>query len=161
MKYGLAALAVSAVLSCGVAQAADMPVKARPVVVPINTWDGYYVGINGGYSWGRWDSRTTGGQPIFPNGSPSATLPGTVSTVAGLAGLITFLDGAVTNSASPNVDGWVFGVHYGRNWQFDRWVLGLESDFDWTGEKARQDGTATFTFRTEFSHVRVVAHQSE
>jgi outer membrane immunogenic protein len=39
------------------AQAADLPVKAPPVpVVPPITWTGFYVGINGGYSWGRWDN---------------------------------------------------------------------------------------------------------
>ena len=34
-----------------------MPVKARPPVIEVWTWDGYYIGANGGYSWGR--SKTT------------------------------------------------------------------------------------------------------
>ena len=39
-----------------VATAADMAVKARPLPVdPAYNWSGFYVGINGGYGWGKSD----------------------------------------------------------------------------------------------------------
>jgi outer membrane immunogenic protein len=58
---------LSAVTFSGSAVAADMAVKARrmPVEVGYN-WSGFYVGLNGGYRWGR--ANTT----IFP-GSALAT----------------------------------------------------------------------------------------
>jgi len=53
-------LAVVLVFVVGGAQAADMPVKA-PVfkaVAPAFTWSGFYIGVNGGYSYGPWDSES-------------------------------------------------------------------------------------------------------
>jgi outer membrane immunogenic protein len=45
-------LATAAALCLGApAQAADMPVKAPPMVAAIYTWTGFYVGANGGYGW--------------------------------------------------------------------------------------------------------------
>jgi outer membrane immunogenic protein len=38
------------------AMSADLPVeayKASPLIVPVYDWTGFYVGINGGYSWGH------------------------------------------------------------------------------------------------------------
>src|SRR5690349_22394185 len=51
----LATAAFSAIAAT-TAFAADMPVKARPVVVEVWTWDKFYIGLNGGYSWGRSDT---------------------------------------------------------------------------------------------------------
>lgn len=42
-----------AALAAGTAVAADMPVKAPPAPVIAPTWNGTYVGINGGFAWGR------------------------------------------------------------------------------------------------------------
>ena len=36
------------------ALAADLPVKAPPMApAPVWNWTGFYIGVNGGYSWGR------------------------------------------------------------------------------------------------------------
>ncbi len=53
--------AVAAIGFVSVASAADMPVKARPVVVAYN-WSGCYVGGEIGGQWGRWsaDASYTG-----------------------------------------------------------------------------------------------------
>ena len=51
-------LAVVALLASSVASlAADLPREpvARPEPVPIYNWTGLYVGVNGGYAWGRQD----------------------------------------------------------------------------------------------------------
>src|SRR5215475_5246218 len=93
--------AVAALTLAPAAFAADMAVKAPPIVV--DTWTGFYVGLNGGYSWSHWDSSSS--TSIFPGGT----------------GLITTFD--------PNVKGWVFGGQAGFNRQIDtRWVIGAEAD---------------------------------
>ena len=52
-KFTLALLAVAATLATGAANAADLPRKAPPMVMPapVFTWTGFYLGINGGYGW--------------------------------------------------------------------------------------------------------------
>ena len=104
------------------ALAADLSVKARPMPAPIPvwTWDGFYIGINGGYSWGRSNTtvsyfNTITGAPIIPP-----------------AGSIT--------DAGFNLDGGVFGGQIGYNWQFSSWLFGLEADAQWSGQK----GSAAF-----------------
>ena len=47
----VAAAAIIAAATVQPAIAADIPVKARPPVIEVWTWDGYYIGANGGYSW--------------------------------------------------------------------------------------------------------------
>jgi outer membrane immunogenic protein len=98
------------------AAAADMPVKAPLLPPAVMTWTGGYVGINGGYSWSHWNTSSLA--PVFPLGTGLGT------------------------TASPKLNGGVFGAQAGYNWQTGRqWVLGLEGDVQWTGERARTSGT--------------------
>jgi outer membrane immunogenic protein len=97
--------------------AADLPVKAPPPA-PVWAWTGFYGGVNGGYSWGRWNTRGTAA--LFPDGA-----------------------GGLTTAARPNVDGWLGGVQAGYNWQRDRWLLGIEADGQFTGERAKRAGSAS------------------
>jgi len=94
----------------GSALAADMAVKARPMpAVAYSNWTGFYVGLNGGYSWGRANST------IFPN-----------TTLATLL--------------RQDVNGGLFGGQIGYNWQASpNWVLGVEADGQWTGERGRRN----------------------
>jgi outer membrane immunogenic protein len=102
------------------ARATDLPppyqapvYKAPPAAVP--GWAGFYIGANGGYGWGRWDSNSI--SAIFPDG--------------------------VTTNADPNVNGWFGGVTAGYNWQPSRqWVVGIEGDFDWSGERASDSASS-------------------
>ena len=103
------------------ALAADLPYKARPMPAPVAVWnwDGFYLGLNGGYSWGR--SRTSveyfntaTGLPIVPP-----------------AGSIT--------DATFKLDGGVFGGQAGYNWQSGSWVFGLEGDLQWSGQRGSAD----------------------
>ena len=54
MKKLVIAAAISAVGFVSVALAADMPTKAPVAPLPLAyNWTGFYVGINGGYGWGK------------------------------------------------------------------------------------------------------------
>ena len=46
--------AVAAIGFASIASAADMPVKARPMVVAPYNWTGFYIGATAGYGWGRY-----------------------------------------------------------------------------------------------------------
>jgi outer membrane immunogenic protein len=56
MKSIVGALALSALFATSAVAAdlpARMPVKAPPVVAPVFTWTGCYIGAHGGYGWGH------------------------------------------------------------------------------------------------------------
>jgi outer membrane immunogenic protein len=99
--------------------AADMPVKARPVVVPVYDWTGWYIGANGGYSWGRSDTTAT-----FFNNSTDAFIS--------------------SSSSRIKLNGPIAGGQIGYNQQSGRWVWGIEVDGQWSG----QDGNTTFLCAT-------------
>jgi outer membrane immunogenic protein len=118
-KQLLMGAALGALTAMNPALAADLPVKApvrAPVVAPYN-WTGCYVGGNIGYGWGRArgdintpDINTFGG--VSPLGLPTSF------------------------PISHDLNGVIGGGQIGCNWQFDnRWVLGLETDFQGSGEK--------------------------
>jgi outer membrane immunogenic protein len=118
----------------GSALAADMAVKARPIPMPVEVgynWTGFYVGLNGGYSWGR--ANTT----IFPNSTLATPL-------------------------RQDVNGGVFGGQIGYNWQIDRsWVIGLEADAQWTGERgSRNDLLASIRVPTPGNDFNIVTTTS-
>jgi outer membrane immunogenic protein len=121
-------LAVSALLIAAplsTAGAADMPLKAPPPAAVVWSWTGGYVGGNVGYSWGDWDSNDIGGTAIFPAPTGLGT------------------------TASPNVQGWLGGFQAGYNYQVSpQWVVGVEGDFDWTGERASDGASASASFLT-------------
>jgi outer membrane immunogenic protein len=103
--------------------AADIPVKARPAPVVVDTWNwnGFYLGLNGGYSWGR--SRTTVDYFSLPGGALIVPPPGSVT------------------SGTFNLNGGVFGGQVGYNWVGSGWLFGFEADLQWSGEK----GSGIFT----------------
>jgi outer membrane immunogenic protein len=114
-------VSLTAALLPALASAADMPVKAPILKAPppvVDPWTGWYVGINGGYSWGNWHSDSL--FAIFP-------APG----------------GGLGTVANPHVNGWLGGVQAGYNWRFNRdWIFGIEADGQLTGERARRTGAA-------------------
>jgi outer membrane immunogenic protein len=53
-KLSLSIVSALALVIPAAAYAADLPVKARPMVpAPAFSWTGFYVGLNAGYGWGR------------------------------------------------------------------------------------------------------------
>jgi outer membrane immunogenic protein len=109
---GLIAL-TAMVASLATARAADLyqapPVRPAPQVAAVPfSWAGVYLGINGGYGWGR------------SNWSDPATDP---------------------TLRRFGLSGGVAGGQVGYNWQTGAFVLGLESDLDWTNlSGSRSDG---------------------
>jgi outer membrane immunogenic protein len=99
--------------------AADLPVKAPPPIpAPVWSWTGFYLGFNGGYSWGR-SSRSV----------DLVTTTGAIITGAG----------SVTGGGT-DLEGGLFGGQIGYNWQTSNWVWGFETDIQW----ANQRGSTTF-----------------
>jgi outer membrane immunogenic protein len=106
---------------CGVASAADMPIKAPPAPVYYN-WTGFYLGVNIGGSWGRQCAE------LFDRGSPVAS------------GCIHPNDVIGGGQIGYN---WQFGPWFGFG---NGTVLGLEADFQGSRERADYNfGFAPFT----------------
>lgn len=103
----------------------------EPMDAPFN-WTGLYIGINGGYGWGRaplnLDASVARRLRVFRAfGLPAQTLVSDTTTT----------DPTVSAGGTADVDGGFGGIHVGYNWQRQDWVFGLEADFQWTG----QDGS--------------------
>ena len=109
-KLGL----VFSVLMAGTvnAFAADVaPRYSKAPVAPVDVWNwsGLYIGGNVG---GAWDHGSSATDFLSPGAAPAiATNP---------------QNNSLTSSAL------IGGVHGGYNWQANRWVLGIEADWDWT-----------------------------
>ena len=88
---------------------------------PATDWTGFYLGGNVGYNWGT-DDVSVNGLAI-----EDFSLPANGST-----------------SLKPT--GFIGGVQAGYNWEFaPHWVVGLETDFQWTGQKNSATQTATIS----------------
>jgi outer membrane immunogenic protein len=124
-KRLLASVALCALGAVTPAMAADQPVKAPVYTAPVAAvynWTGCYAGGNIGYSWGRarGDFNASG---------------------LGVLGLPT------SNSISLNPNGLIGGAQFGCNWQVDnKWVLGLEADFQGSAERHSSSDSDPFDF---------------
>src|SRR5262249_27348327 len=97
---------VALALLGGAAQAADQAVRApyaAPAALPVASWTGFYVGINGGYSSGSNDFTQTEGVGAVTGFSPFPS--------------------------SVNPKGGLFGGQIGYNWQTGPVVWGVEGDW--------------------------------
>ena len=113
MKILILGSAALAAMIAGSAMAADMPLKAPPMVAPVYSWTGFYIGANVGYSWGKGNSSYN--DPNFAD--------------FGAPGL---------NPLSEKLDGVIGGGQIGYNWQANsNWVLGLEADIQGSGERGK------------------------
>lgn len=137
-----AALAISVILSSSTAYAADaiatyVPEPA-PVVADTFSWTGGYIGVNAGYAWGKFKHNVQAKQIVGKD-----WLPGTPESEKNYE----IVDEA-TYTASPS--GFVGGVQVGYNWQFDQFVVGVETDFQGGSLKdSVSGGTAPYTFKAE------------
>jgi len=111
---------VAALGLAGTASAADLAVRA-PVPVPLFTWTGCYLGINGGWIGGR-DEYTTSRRLLFND-----PLNPEVATAADNA--------LLTHSYSSDQSDGTFGGQFGCQYQAGWFVIGGEWDANWSGLK--------------------------
>jgi outer membrane immunogenic protein len=117
----------AAVVAAAPALAADLPAApvAAPVVAPAPwSWTGFYVGGNGGYSWGNADANGNVAVAVSVNGIPFTTNVRTPQSAGG----------------TDSVNGWLGGGQAGFNWQTGALVVGIEADIQATGQR----GSNTF-----------------
>lgn len=96
----LAAVSASALTAAGVANAADLPIKAAPLVAPAS-WTGWYVGVHGG----------------------AVTEKSTTKDIDNWA------DEGYVSAWNQKSRGGSIGGHIGINWQEDAFVYGFESRY--------------------------------
>jgi outer membrane immunogenic protein len=105
---------VAATLLSSTAVAADLPVKAFAPLPPPPSWSGFYVGLNGGYSFGSASYNQAGG---FTSTAFGSNFP-------------------LYSTGHNSLKGALAGVQAGYNWQVsNRWLFGLEADWQWSGQR--------------------------
>jgi outer membrane immunogenic protein len=111
---------LAVLLSCVAmpALAADLPGKAPTRPAAVADWTGFYIGVHGGYGWGK---------PSIDD-----------------IDLNSDFDKALRIS-TPELKGWVFGGHAGYNWQWQRVVGGLEIDYSAADIKEDQSRAVRLT----------------
>jgi outer membrane immunogenic protein len=126
----IAGAAFASLLAATGAFAADLPVYSKaPAVAAVYDWTGFYIGTNLGYSWGRGstDGSVTGTQTVATVGAGTVTTPLAALPLIGRA----------------DVNGFIGGGQLGYNWQRGAWLLGLESDIQFSSERGSGDVCAT------------------
>ena len=111
----------------GAAMPAALPVHAA---APVSTWNGFYVGTNGGYGVGS---------------DPFSQLV----TVTGVPSTSTF------TYANVALRGGLFGGQAGYNWQMGQFVIGLEAYDQWTSQHGASCGIDCTTFITTLFYTPV------
>src|ERR1700676_4818965 len=114
-----AAVAINAIVGIGVASAADMAVKALPMVAPavVYNWTGFYIGGNVGATWGNNNDINVVSVGVF---NPAGLVPDIMNQGAA---------GATTNLSNRNNDArFIGGAQIGYNWQAANWLFGIEAD---------------------------------
>jgi outer membrane immunogenic protein len=121
--------AIGALAFAGAALAADLPARTytkAPMMSPVFSWTGFYVGGHVGAGWGTTETDANIGAATFSvNNGPFQTIPGNL--------------GLNLPIGQTQMNGFLGGVQAGYNWQSGIMVFGVEGDFTWSGLKG---GTA-------------------
>jgi len=117
----LASTAVGAFALAGPALAADIPVKAPPVVapVPVFTWTGCYIGGHGGFAT----------QQKYYELTPTEINDSILENVHGVDFSFDTPSGFTSFSHDPY--GGFGGGQVGCQYQWDKWVIGIEGSGSW------------------------------
>jgi outer membrane immunogenic protein len=108
-------LSAVAILFAMPAFAADMALKAPPVVAPVWSWNGWYAGLNVGGSFGEARDSSTFGTPT-----------------------------AALGSSSAHLDGVIGGGQIGYNTITNNWLIGLEADIQGSSERSSANTLGAF-----------------
>jgi len=130
MKKLAIAVGVS-ILCAGTSWAADMAVKAHPVVapVPMTNWTGCYIGAGGGY--GLSNQRR---EVFAPFGSQATS--GTNGASAYASALATTPGTVIFPNETFGGEGWLATAQVGCDYQFSgNFLVGAFADADWTDIK--------------------------
>jgi len=145
MKNLLAGAAIALALSAGSALAADLPSrKEAPVYVPPPPpppmWTGFYGGLNIG---GGWDANggQSGASAYYDPNVPFA------ATQNGVSNLFFLPNGNTLGSAG----GVVGGAQVGYNFQFNQFVLGVETDFQGTSISASGNNAPLALYQSPYN----------
>jgi outer membrane immunogenic protein len=119
-----------AFVAAGQALAADLPPPAPPpprapaayvpTIVPVYNWTGFYIGGNAGYAFASNLSST-----------------GCITNSVGFPALNTACPGTI---AASSASGFAGGGQIGGNVQWNALVLGLEGDWQWSGQQSTVTG---------------------
>lgn len=140
----------SAAVSPAAAQtyAADFPAKApvAPLVAPFR-WTGFYVGANVGLAAGKSDN----GWNTFAS---SAFITGPVAQICGINSIFATTSGALCISGNDNntMVGAIGGLQAGYNWQVGSWLLGYETDIQFSSQK--RNGAFTTYFIPPYTNLQ-------
>jgi outer membrane immunogenic protein len=128
---GVSALLIAAPLS--IANAADMPLKAPPIVAaPAFSWNGCYIGVHAGYGWGR--NTNDFGNAIASGATENEGFP------------------AEFGPFNHNTSGGVAGGQAGCNYQpSPNWLIGVEGELFWSGIKGSSTAPEDFADPGTFS----------
>lgn len=108
-----ALVAAAAILVPASGFAADLAVKAPPIIIPVYNWTGFYVGVNAGYAWSD-GSFDFSGTDTGPGGFGSVLAAG----------------GIPANGVDAG-NGFTIGGQVGFNYQVGATVFGIEADLNW------------------------------
>lgn len=121
-----AAAAVAALSVPAAAADMRMPMKAAPMMAPIFSWTGFYIGVNGGGAVGAGHNaivnETLAGAPFV-----SGTWPGS------------------GNFGKLDPSGGFGGGQIGYNYQMQNWVFGVETDIQGASIKDTAGATLQYT----------------
>jgi outer membrane immunogenic protein len=125
-KYLLGIAGVLALTASGPAGAADLPVKAPPLLAaPAFNWSRCYVGVHAGYGWGR--DKNDFGTAIASGATENEGFP------------------AEFGPFDHNTSGGVAGAQAGCNWQWaPGWLVGIEGEVFWSGIKGSSTAPEDF-----------------
>jgi outer membrane immunogenic protein len=129
----LSGVALAALAVGGPTLAADMPLKAPPMVAaPEFNWSRCYVGAHAGYGWGR--NTNDFGNAIASGPTEAEGFP------------------AEFGPFNHNTSGGVVGGQIGCNKEFsNHWLVGIEGELFWSGMKGQFTAPEDFTDPGAFS----------
>lgn len=116
------------------AQPSARVVKGPADDPPEPVWNGFYAGVNTGYSWGFNNSIATNSASVGSNALDQQLSTGGFTTSLAPAAAL-----AIAGQSNSVPGGFIGGGQVGYNIQLNRGLLGLEADMQGTGAKGHGD----------------------